>query len=31
MESESIWREVFGWIPTGEEDLEAYLSSSPGK
>ncbi|NIO48466.1 MAG: hypothetical protein GTN73_03360 [Candidatus Aminicenantes bacterium] len=26
MEGEDIWREVMGWIPQGEEDLEAYLS-----
>lgn len=31
MESESIWRDVLGWIPKGEEDLEAYLSSSLGQ
>ncbi len=31
MESESTWREVLGWTPKGEEDLEAYLSSPLGQ
>ncbi len=31
MEGKSIWREVLGWIPRGEEGLEAYLSSPLGK
>jgi len=26
MESEDIWREAMGWVPKGEENLEAYLS-----
>lgn len=30
MESEDIWREAMGWIPKGEENLEAYLSSRLG-
>ncbi|HEB34435.1 MAG TPA: hypothetical protein ENI18_01130 [Candidatus Aminicenantes bacterium] len=30
MESEGIWREAMGWIPKGEENLEAYLSSPLG-
>ncbi|UCE21285.1 MAG: hypothetical protein JSV46_03385 [Candidatus Aminicenantes bacterium] len=31
MEGKSIWREVLGWVPRGEEGLEAYLSSPLGK
>jgi len=31
MEDESTWREALDWIPRGEEDLEAYLSSLLGK
>lgn len=31
MESEQIWREVMGWIPRGEESLEAYLSFPLGR
>ncbi|NIM57627.1 MAG: hypothetical protein GTO16_01615 [Candidatus Aminicenantes bacterium] len=30
MESEDVWREAMGWIPKGEENLEAYLSSPLG-
>jgi spore photoproduct lyase len=30
MEGEDIWGEVMGWIPKGEENLEAYLSSPLG-
>lgn len=30
MESEHIWCEAMGWIPKGEENLEAYLSSPLG-
>ena len=31
MESESIWRDILGWVPKGKEDLEAYLSAPQGK
>jgi spore photoproduct lyase len=29
MEDEGIWRNVVGWVPRGEEDLESYLSLPP--
>ncbi len=30
MESEEIWRRALGWVPKGQENLQAYLSSPFG-